>query len=122
MSDGALGDRSSAPREILSRAGRSAVGLESAIDQIANIQLLFVDQARIQQLADLMRARVAARLGLPAPPVPDVPSVLGQPILRPPPQRGSTVAEEGSMYWSILVIAFLCLLAGAIASSFNIGW
>ena len=78
MAQEELGERARKVTEMLATAEQSAAGLEAAIDRTARTPLVFVDQARMDGLAYSMKARLAARLGLPP----------------PPPRPGSTAAVE----------------------------
>jgi hypothetical protein len=58
MTDEALGNRARKVKEVLSAADRSRMGLESAIDQIPSISILFVDASRLESLANELRAKL----------------------------------------------------------------
>ena len=62
MAEDALGNRARKVKDILGAADPSLVGIESAIDQIPSISLLFVDSSRLEQLAQEMRARLKSHL------------------------------------------------------------
>ncbi len=62
MADDALGNRARKVKDILGAADPSIQGIESAIDQIPSISLLFVDSSRLEQLAQEMRARLKSHL------------------------------------------------------------
>ena len=69
MANTSLGNSASVPTDLLARAKRSPAGINSAIDSIANLQFGFVEPSDVLDLVNLMRARVAARMGLPPPPL-----------------------------------------------------
>ena len=58
MTDEALGNRARKVKDVLSAAERSRAGLESAIDQIPGISILFVDASRLETLANDLRAKL----------------------------------------------------------------
>jgi hypothetical protein len=60
--DEALGNRSRKVKDILASADRTPSGIESAIDQIPQISILFVDTARLESLANELRARLYSHL------------------------------------------------------------
>lgn len=60
--DEALGNRSRKVKDILAAADRTQAGIEAAIDQIPQISILFVDTARLEQLAGELRARLYTNL------------------------------------------------------------
>ena len=62
MAEDALGNRARKVKDILGAAEPSVPGIESAIDQIPSISLLFVDSSRLEQLAQEMRARLKSHL------------------------------------------------------------
>jgi hypothetical protein len=62
MAEDALGNRARKVKDILGAADPSLQGIESAIDQIPSISLLFVDSSRLEQLAQEMRARLKSHL------------------------------------------------------------
>ncbi|HUY74230.1 MAG TPA: DUF4388 domain-containing protein [Candidatus Dormibacteraeota bacterium] len=62
MAEDALGNRARKVKDILGAADPSLSGIESAIDQIPSISLLFVDSSRLEQLAQEMRARLKSHL------------------------------------------------------------
>ncbi|TAN33339.1 DUF4388 domain-containing protein [bacterium] len=62
MAEDALGNRARKVKDILGAADPSMAGIESAIDQIPSISLLFVDSSRLEQLAQEMRARLKSHL------------------------------------------------------------
>jgi len=62
MAEDALGNRARKVKDILGAADPSLPGIESAIDQIPSISLLFVDSSRLEQLAQEMRARLKSHL------------------------------------------------------------
>jgi len=82
MARESLGGRATKAEALLANSEQSVVGLEAAIDRVAHVPVVFVDQSRVEELAYSMKARLAARLGQPPPPPPPPP---GQPI-------GSTTA------------------------------
>jgi hypothetical protein len=61
--DEALGNRSRKVKDLLAGADRSQEGIESAIDQIPQISILFVDAARLEQLSGELRQRLNSHLG-----------------------------------------------------------
>jgi hypothetical protein len=58
MTDEALGNRARKVKDVLAAAERSRAGLESAIDQIPGISILFVDASRLESLANDLRAKL----------------------------------------------------------------
>ena len=58
MTDEALGNRARKVKDVLASAERSRAGLESAIDQIPGISILFVDASRLESLANDLRAKL----------------------------------------------------------------
>ena len=84
MARESLGGRATKAEALLANSEQSVVGLEAAIDRVAHVPVVFVDQSRVEELAYSMKARLAARLGQPPPPPPPPP---GQPI-------GSTTAVD----------------------------
>ncbi len=58
MAEDSLGNRARKVKDILGAADPSIAGIESAIDQVPSISLLFVDSSRLEQLAQEMRARL----------------------------------------------------------------
>jgi hypothetical protein len=62
MTDEALGNRARKVKDVLAAAERSRPGLESAIDQIPGISILFVDASRLEALANDLRARLQTHL------------------------------------------------------------
>jgi Domain of unknown function (DUF4388) len=60
--DEALGNRSRKVKDILASADRTPAGIEAAIDQIPQISILFVDTARLESLANELRARLYSHL------------------------------------------------------------
>jgi len=62
MAEDALGNRARKVKDILGAAEPSLNGIESAIDQIPSISLLFVDSSRLEQLAQEMKARLKSHL------------------------------------------------------------
>jgi uncharacterized protein DUF4388 len=62
MAEDALGNRARKVKDILGASDPSLAGIESAIDQIPSISLLFVDSSRLEQLAQEMRARLKSHL------------------------------------------------------------
>jgi hypothetical protein len=60
--DEALGNRSRKVKDILVSSDRSPAGIEAAIDQIPQISILFVDTARLESLANELRARLYSHL------------------------------------------------------------
>ena len=62
MAEDALGNRARKVKDILGGADPSLAGIESAIDQVPSISLLFVDSSRLEQLAQEMRARLKSHL------------------------------------------------------------
>jgi hypothetical protein len=55
-----LGNRARKVKDLLGAAERSRVGVQSAIDQIPTISILFVDASRLEALANDLRARLEA--------------------------------------------------------------
>lgn len=64
-----LGNSASVPKDLLARATRTAEGVSSAIDSIANLQFVLVEPSDVVNLTYVMRARLAARAGLAPPPI-----------------------------------------------------
>jgi hypothetical protein len=58
-----LGNRARKVKDLLGAAERSRAGVQSAIDQIPTISILFVDAARLEALANDLRARLEAYPG-----------------------------------------------------------
>jgi hypothetical protein len=58
MTEEALGNRARKVKDVLANAERSRAGLESAIDQIPSISILFVDASRLESLANDLRAKL----------------------------------------------------------------
>jgi hypothetical protein len=58
MAGNALGHRARKVKELLAFADPTLTGIEAAIDQIPYLVILFVDSARMEQLAQDMRARL----------------------------------------------------------------
>jgi hypothetical protein len=58
MTDEALGNRARKVKDVLAAAERSRPGLESAIDQIPGISILFVDASRLESLSNDLRAKL----------------------------------------------------------------
>ncbi|MGH7868873.1 MAG: hypothetical protein ACREP9_14880, partial [Candidatus Dormibacteraceae bacterium] len=58
----ALGNRARKVKEILGGADRTQSGIESAIDQIPQVSILFVDTARLEELAGELRALLYGHL------------------------------------------------------------
>lgn len=59
----ALGNRARKVKDVLAGAEHSRAGLESAIDQVPTISILFVDSSRLEALAADLRAKLRAHLG-----------------------------------------------------------
>ena len=55
-----LGNRARKVKDLLGAADRSRSGIQSAIDQIPTISILFVDASRLEALANDLRARLEA--------------------------------------------------------------
>jgi hypothetical protein len=55
-----LGNRARKVNDILDEAVPSRAGIQSAIDQISSLQILFVDAERLKRLAEKMRVRVTS--------------------------------------------------------------
>jgi hypothetical protein len=55
-----LGNRARKVKDLLGAAERSRAGIQSAIDQIPTISILFVDASRLEALANELRARLEA--------------------------------------------------------------
>jgi hypothetical protein len=53
-----LGNRARKVKDLLGAADRSRGGIQSAIDQIPTISILFVDASRLEALANDLRARL----------------------------------------------------------------
>src|SRR5207245_10800911 len=62
MAEDSLGNRARKVKDILGAADPSLAGIETAIDQVPSISLLFVDSSRLEQLAQEMRARLKSHL------------------------------------------------------------
>jgi hypothetical protein len=62
-SDESLGTRSRKVKEALAASDRSREGIEQTINQIPQISILFVDQPRLEQLAEELRQRLRSHLG-----------------------------------------------------------
>jgi hypothetical protein len=60
--DEALGNRSRKVKDILASSDRTQAGIETAIDQIPQISILFVDTVRLESLAGELRARLYSHL------------------------------------------------------------
>lgn len=58
MTDEALGNRARKVKDVIAASDRSRQGLESAIDQIPGISILFVDASRLENLANDLRAKL----------------------------------------------------------------
>jgi hypothetical protein len=58
-----LGNRSRKVKDLLGSAEHSQAGIESAIDQIPTISILFVDSSRLESLAQKLRARLQSYVG-----------------------------------------------------------
>jgi outer membrane biosynthesis protein TonB len=58
-----LGNRARKVKDLLGAAERSRAGIQSAIDQIPTISILFVDASRLEALANELRARLDAYPG-----------------------------------------------------------
>jgi hypothetical protein len=58
----ALGNRSRKVKDVLASAERSQAGIESAINQIPTISILFVDSSRLEALAADLRAKLSSYL------------------------------------------------------------
>ena len=58
-----LGNRARKVKDLLGAAERSRAGIQSAIDQIPTISILFVDASRLEALASDLRARLEAYPG-----------------------------------------------------------
>jgi outer membrane biosynthesis protein TonB len=58
-----LGNRARKVKDLLGAAERSRAGIQSAIDQIPTISILFVDASRLEALANDLRARLEAYPG-----------------------------------------------------------
>jgi hypothetical protein len=58
-----LGNRARKVKDLLGAAERSRSGIQSAIDQIPTISILFVDTSRLEALAGELRARLDAYPG-----------------------------------------------------------
>ncbi len=63
ITDEDLGNRSRKVKDLLGASDRSAAGLESTIEQIPSISILFVDSSRLELLAQKLRARLHEYLG-----------------------------------------------------------
>lgn len=62
MTEDALGNRSRKVKDVLSSAERSPEGLESAIQQVPTISILFVDSSRLEALAADLRTKLHSYL------------------------------------------------------------
>ncbi len=62
-SEESLGTRSRKVKEALAASDRSREGIEQTINQIPQISILFVDQPRLEQLAEELRQRLREHLG-----------------------------------------------------------
>jgi hypothetical protein len=62
-SEESLGTRSRKVREALAASDRSREGIEQTINQVPHISILFVDQPRLEQLAEELRQRLRTHLG-----------------------------------------------------------
>ncbi len=60
MTEDQLGNRARKVKDLLGAAERSQAGIQSAIDQIPTISILFVDASRLEALANDLRARLEA--------------------------------------------------------------
>lgn len=58
LTEETLGNRSRKIKDLLAGAERSRAGLEAAIDQIPQVSILFVDTARLERLANDLRAKL----------------------------------------------------------------
>ncbi|MDQ6772290.1 MAG: hypothetical protein M3024_04780, partial [Candidatus Dormibacteraeota bacterium] len=58
MTDDSLGNRSRKVKDLLGSAEPTRRGLEDAIEQIPQISILFVDQARLEGLANELRTKL----------------------------------------------------------------
>nr|MDQ6901233.1 hypothetical protein [Candidatus Dormibacteraeota bacterium] len=58
MTEEALGNRSRKIKDLLANAEKSRSGLEAAIDEIPQVSILFVDTARLENLANELRAKL----------------------------------------------------------------
>jgi hypothetical protein len=58
-----LGNRARKVKDLLGAAERSRAGIQSAIDQIPTISILFVDASRLEALASDLRSRLDAYPG-----------------------------------------------------------
>ncbi|MBJ7602641.1 MAG: DUF4388 domain-containing protein [Candidatus Dormibacteraeota bacterium] len=58
MTEEALGNRSRKIKDLLANAEKSRSGLEKAIDEIPQVSILFVDTARLESLANELRAKL----------------------------------------------------------------
>src|SRR5262249_2249654 len=58
-----LGNRARKVKALLGAAERSRAGIQSAIDQIPTISILFVDASRLEALANDLRARLEGYSG-----------------------------------------------------------
>ena len=63
MTEDQLGNRARKVKDLLGAAERSRAGIQSAIDQIPTISILFVDASRLEALANDLRARLEAYSG-----------------------------------------------------------
>lgn len=62
-SEESLGTRARKVKESLAASDRSKEGIEATLDQIPQISILFVDQPRLEQLAEELRLRLRKHLG-----------------------------------------------------------
>jgi hypothetical protein len=62
-SEESLGTRARKVKEALAASDRSREGIEQTINQIPQISILFVDQPRLEQLAEELRQRLRTHLG-----------------------------------------------------------
>ncbi len=63
MTEDQLGNRARKVKDLLGAAERSRAGIQSAIDQIPTISILFVDASRLEALANDLRSRLEAYPG-----------------------------------------------------------
>jgi hypothetical protein len=63
MTEDQLGNRARKVKDLLGAAERSRAGIQSAIDQIPTISILFVDASRLEALANDLRARLESYPG-----------------------------------------------------------
>jgi hypothetical protein len=62
LTEEALGNRARKVKDVLGSAERSQAGVESAIDQIPTISILFVDSSRLEALAADLRTKLQGYL------------------------------------------------------------